>query len=318
VNLNPNVAVGTAPDETERYRRSEMSQQWTAQVQSRLPWGFTSQVSYLGIESDHLFTSAADNVINPLTGKRTLPNFDEVEYKGDWGVGRYNALMAGLQRSAKNGLFVAMNYSYAHANDDTDGDPENVACRSCSRGPSSYDARNVFYVQSSYPLQLGHFLPLRNWEISGVGSIRSGLPLNVTISRASTVMPDGNNTSQRPNLVPGVSLIPTGGQTINDWINPAAFATPANETWGDAPKDLVRAPGLFQIDTAIQRKFGITERTNLKLRMEVFNVFNHPELGSPNVNFSSPSFGRITSVVNTTPVGSGSARSIQFAARFTF
>ena len=54
------------------------------------------------------------------------------------------------------------------------------------------------------------------------------------------------------------------------------------------------------------------------LRMEVFNLFNHPELGNPNVNFSSPSFGQITSVANTTPIGTGSARSVQFAARFTF
>ena len=54
------------------------------------------------------------------------------------------------------------------------------------------------------------------------------------------------------------------------------------------------------------------------LRMEVFNLFNHPELGNPNTNFSSPLFGQITSVGNTTPIGTGSARSIQLAARFTF
>ena len=52
--------------------------------------------------------------------------------------------------------------------------------------------------------------------------------------------------------------------------------------------------------------------------MEVFNLFNHPQLGNPNVNFSSNLFGQITSIVNTTPIGTGTARSIQFAARFTF
>ncbi|HEX3879773.1 MAG TPA: carboxypeptidase regulatory-like domain-containing protein [Bryobacteraceae bacterium] len=318
VNLDPNVAVGTAPDETERYRRSEMSQQWTAQIQQRLPFGFIAQVSYIGMESDHLFTSAADNVINPLTGKRKLPNFDQVEYKGDWGVGRYNALTVGVQRVAKNGLYLALNYSYAHANDDTDGDPENVACRSCSRGPSAYDVRDNLYIQSSYPLPLGHSILLRDWTLSGVASVRTGLALNVTVSRKATVMPDGNTTSQRPDLIPGISLIPPGGQTVADWINPAAFAVPANETWGNAPKDLIRGPGLFQIDAAIQRTIRITERSNLKIRMEAFNALNHPELGNPNVNFSSPSFGQITSVVNTTPVGSGGARSVQFAARYTF
>jgi hypothetical protein len=54
------------------------------------------------------------------------------------------------------------------------------------------------------------------------------------------------------------------------------------------------------------------------LRMEVFNLFNHLDPGNPNTNFSSPLFGQITLVANTTPIGTGSARSIQLAARFTF
>ena len=318
VNLDPDVAVGTAPDETQRYRRSEMSQQWTFQIQQRLPMGFTSQVSYVGIENSHLWTEAADNVLNPLTGKRTLPNFDQVEYKGDWGVGRFNGLVAGLQRTARNGLFLGMNYTFGHANNDTDGDPENVACRSCSRGRASYDVRHNLYIQSSYPLPLGHSVPLRNWTISGVASIRTGFPLNVTVSRKATALPDGNSTSQRPDVVYGQSLIPANGQTITDWINSAAFAVPANGTWGDAGKNLIQGPGLFQIDAALSRRVRITEGTNVMLRMEAFNVFNHPELGNPNTNLSSPSFGQITSVANTTPIGTGSARSIQFAARFTF
>jgi hypothetical protein len=257
-------------------------------------------------------------VINPLTGKRTLPNFDQVVYKGDWGVGRFNGLMAGLQRTARSGLFLGMNYTFGHANNDTDGDPENVACRACSRGRANYDVRHNLYIQSSYPLPLGRFLPLRNWTLSGVGSIRTGFPLNVTVSRKATVMPDGNNTSQRPNVVAGQSLIPPGGQTITGWINPAAFSIPANGTWGNAGKNIVQGPGLFQIDAALSRSIKITERTSAMLRMEVFNLFNHPDLGNPNTNFSSPLFGQITSVANTTPIGTGSARSIQLAARFTF
>jgi hypothetical protein len=52
--------------------------------------------------------------------------------------------------------------------------------------------------------------------------------------------------------------------------------------------------------------------------MEAFNVLNRVKLGSPTVNLSSPGFGQILSVSNTTPIGTGSARSVQFAARFTF
>jgi hypothetical protein len=47
-------------------------------------------------------------------------------------------------------------------------------------------------------------------------------------------------------------------------------------------------------------------------------MFNHPQLGTPNLNFSSPAFGRITSVSNSSPIGTGTARSVQLAARFTF
>jgi hypothetical protein len=318
VDLNPNVAVGTAPDETDRHRRSEMSQQWTAQIQQRLPWGFTTQVSYIGMESTHLFAQASDNVLNPLTGKRPLPNFDEVVHKGDWGVASFQGLIAGVQRTSRNGLFLGMNYTFGHAINDSDGDPENVACRACSRGRAAYDIRHNVYIQSSYPLPLGHFAALRNWTISGVASMRSGFPLSVTVSRKATVMPDGNNTNQRPNLVPGVSLIPPGGQTINEWINPAAFAIPANETWGTAGRGIAQGPGLVQIDAALSKAIKFSEQTNLMFRMEVFNVFNHTELGNPNTNFSSPLFGQITSVSNTTPIGTGSARSVQLAARFTF
>jgi hypothetical protein len=318
VDLNPNVAVGTAPDETERHRRSVMSQQWTAQIQQRLPWGFTSQVSYVGIETSHDFAQTPDNVVNPLTGRRTLPNFDQVNYKGDWAVAMFHGLMAGLQRTARSGLFVGMNYTYRHAINDADGAPQNVACRSCEKGPANYDVRHNLYIQSSYPLPLGRSLLLRHWTVSGVSSIRSGLPLNVTVSRKTTDVLDGNNAAQRPNIVSGVSLTPPGGQTISEWINPAAFSIPAKGTWGNAGRNIARGPGLFQIDTAIARSIRITERTSVSLRMEAFNVFNHPEFGNPNTNLSSPAFGQILAVSNTTPVGTGSARSVQFAARFAF
>lgn len=319
VELLPTLGQGTAPDETERHRKSETYQQWTAQVQQRLPWEFTSQISYVGIQNYHQFASTPDNVINPLTGKRTLPNFDLVNFKGDWGVGSFHGLMASLQRRARNGLFLATNYTWSHGINDYDTAPQNVACRSCEKGRSAYDVRHNFYASLSYPLRLGRSVLLRGWEISGISTIRSGMPLTVTIARNATALPDGNNQNQRPDLIPGVPLTPPGGSTINQWINPAAFAIPANGKWGSAGRNLLDGPGLFQIDTALSRSVKITERSNLSFRVEVFNVFNHPQLGRPNLNFSTPAtFGRITAVSNTSPIGTGTARSMQLAVRYTF
>jgi hypothetical protein len=319
VELTPALALGTAPDETERHRKSETYQQWTAQIEQRLPWALTAQIGYVGMENYHQFASTPDNVVNSLTGKRTLPNFDLVNFKGDWGVASYHGLMTTVQRSARGGFFFSATYTWAHALNDTDGAPENVACRSCEKGRASYDARHSFYVRSSYSLPLGHSFLLRGWEVDGIASVRTGLPLTVTISRNATALPDGNSQNQRPDLVPGISLIPPGGRTITQWINPAAFSLPANGTWGNAGRNTVDGPGLFQVDSAISKKIRISEGTNLALRLETFNVFNHPQLGKPNSNFSSlATFGRLTSISNTSPIGTGTNRSLQLAARFTF
>lgn len=247
-------------------------------------------MGYTGIESYHLgMQNVQDNLINPATGKRTLPNFDQVSASVDWGVGSFHGLMAGLHRTTRSGLFLGLNYTYAHAINDIDTSAENAACRSCSKGSAAFDARHNLYAQASYPLRFGRSMLLRDWEISGVGSMRTGLPLTVTVTRPTTVMADGNNLAQRPNIVPGVSLIPPGGQTINRWINPAAFSTPAPGTWGNAGSSLVRGPGLFQFDTALSRSIKITEGSKLTFRIEGFNVFNHPQLGTPSLNFSTGS-----------------------------
>lgn len=89
--------------------------------------------------------------------------------------------------------------------------------------------------------------------------------------------------------------------------------------FGDAGRDTVTGPNLFQIDAALQKDTRLSERIGLIFRADVFNVFNHPELGPPNLNISSPgTFGRITSLENTSPIGAGGARSIQLSLRLKF
>ena len=323
--VDPNNLPRTAPSDYDRHRRSEMFQEWTAQVQQLLPWGFTAQAGYLGIEATHLSSKSAENVINPLTGTRPLPNFNQIGTVGSWSNSSYHGLQSSLQRTARSGLFLKLNYSWSHAiNEDTQGGggpatPQNVACVSCDKASSAADERQTLYVSASYPLPFGHSSRWGGWSLSGVNSFHTGLPLNVTISRKATAVPDGNTSNQRPNYVGGVSLIPITGQTIGDWINLAAFATPANGTWGNAGRDIVIGPRLFQQDAALQKDTRINERMGLIFRVDVFNIFNHPQLGSPNLNVSSPAtFGRITSLENTSPIGTGGSRSIQLALRLQF
>jgi hypothetical protein len=159
---------------------------------------------------------------------------------------------------------------------------------------------------------------LGGWQISGIGTARSGLPLNVTISRSASALPDQINSGQRPNYASGQPLYPASGQTVQQWLNPAAFVIPLTGTWGNAGRNLARAPGLWQIDTALQKRLPLSERMSLNLRAEMFNVLNRAQYGSPVVNLSSGNYGLITGAFNTTPTGTGTPREVEFMLRLEF
>jgi hypothetical protein len=159
---------------------------------------------------------------------------------------------------------------------------------------------------------------LGGWTVSGLATASSGRPVNITVTRKASDMPDGNSKYQRPDLVPGASIY-AANQSIGNWFNPAAFTVPATGTWGNLGRYIARGPGYWEVDTALEKKTPISEKVNLKLRVEGFNVLNHPIFGDPASNISSAaSFGQITSVLNTGAVGTGTPRRMQFMLRLEF
>jgi hypothetical protein len=93
-------------------------------------------------------------------------------------------------------------------------------------------------------------------------------------------------------------------------------------TFGDAPRNVARGPGAWQIDLGAAKRIQLGESGWLEFRSEFFNIFNHPQYGLPQATFGIPGFGSITQTVNTTtpvsPVGSGTPREMQFAIRIGF
>ena len=82
------------------------------------------------------------------------------------------------------------------------------------------------------------------------------------------------------------------------WFNPAAYATPAPFTFGNAGRNSLRGPGLFTADWALDKTFRFTERVGLQFRWEVFNAFNRTNLQNPNndVTPGNLSAGLITDI----------------------
>jgi hypothetical protein len=328
-----------SPRDDDRRRKDTFVTQWGLSVQQELPADFVGTISYVGSEGHHLLTLSEVNVVNPLTGTRPYPDFGQVSWRGNDANSDYNALSIAVKRSFSNGLLLSANFQWAHEIDDSsdgsgDGDslvPQNVACQPCERADGIWDVRDVFNANAVYQLPFGPGKPYLSqpgiwrsiagaWELSSTGVARTGFPINVTVDRSSSAVPDGNTTDQRPNLVPGVPFAPPGGSTVNEWINPAAFAIPANGTFGNAPRDVARGPGAWQIDMGLGKQISLTERLNLKFRAEFFNIFNHPQYGQPQSDFSAGPgvFGNIISTLNIGPVGSGTPRQLQFMLRLTF
>ena len=326
-----------APLAQNRNRKDEYSSQWSLALQQEMPDHITASVSYTGNKGTDLQTITYANLLNPSTGTRPFPQFGQVQYRTNDSNSNFNALIISARRSLRSGWVMSANYMWSHAiNDGSLGggeadiiSPQNPFCRACDRADSAQDIRHTFTANSVYELPIGagkKYLSepgvarviLGGWSLTGIATARSGLPVNVTLARSANSVPYGYNMNQRPDLVPGVSLTPAGGSTPAQWINPAAFATPAAFTYGSAGRSIARGPDLYQLDLGLAKVFSLTERTGLQFRWEVFNVFNRAQYGQPSGALVAGQFGLITSTINTTPVGTGTPRQMQFMLRAFF
>jgi hypothetical protein len=100
---------------------------------------------------------------------------------------------------------------------------------------------------------------------------------------------------------------------VNQWFNVADFPQVASGafTFGNAGRNVLDGPGMISINQTLYRNFVIRERTQLQLRWEVFNVLNHANFQLPQNAVNAINAGTLTST-------NGSARLIQFGARYTF
>lgn len=322
-----------SPKAIARDRKDGNYANWDFLIQHDLGDGFIAQVGYVGSKGTHLFNRATVNLINPATGARTLSQFSSFGLKENQGNNNFNALQAQIHRRFKNGLMVQSNYMWAHGITDASlgaGESvafQNQACRACDRSSTNIDVRHYFTTNAIYELPFGKgkaFVSdgvaakiLGGWQVAGIATARTGLPVNITVTRKAAALLDGNTSGQRPNYVAGQSIY-AANQTITNWFNPAAFATPANGTWGNLGRYAGRGAGAVEFDTTLQRTFRVTEKLKFNLRGTAYNLANHPIYSLPSGNSSSSSFGRITSVVNTGATGSGAPRRIEFMLRAEF
>lgn len=253
----------------------------------------------------------------------------------DTGSARYYSFYFRAQRRFANGLSLLASYTWSRSMDNLIGvslaGASQIAAQSGAQNAynlngewslSTQDAPNRFTTAITYELPFGKGKPFLNtsrrvlnyavggWSVNAFSVIQSGFPLLITQPNNNSVI---GATYQRPNAT-GISPETSSStdQRINDWLNPAAFSQAPRFTFGDISRFInVRGPGLFNWDLSVFKSFLITERINAQFRAESFNATNTVEFGNPNTTFTSPTFGVITSQIN-------SPRLIQLGVRVTF
>ena len=171
-------------------------------------------------------------------------------------------------------------------------------------GPSLFDARQRFTLSGSYELPRWKSAPraaaliVNGWQFNGIGSFSSGTPFTVydsaNVSLQGQAPEISGFYSSRPDLISDPNA---GPHTPNQWVSRSAFqrldpTTQAGQ-FGNEGRNVVRGPGIANVDLSLFKNFPIGESRRIQFRAESFNVLNNPNFQLPQNDVASPEFGQI-------------------------
>jgi hypothetical protein len=295
--------------------RDAYSTNFNFNVQRQLGRNYLLEVAYVGSRGRQMAIKVNPNQAPPVRGVTSAdvnrpfiglsPALRDVGTLSSTGFLNYNGLLVKFQRRYANGFSFMNSYTYGQAidlNSDNDGGVTllNVYDPSINRGPSDYDVKHTFVSNVVYALPFAkQNKVLGGWQLAGILYARTGRALTITQSQGvlSTGTNGGQQQANRPNRIG--DNIANPDQTIDHWFDPAAFqiVPETTATYGSAGRNIARGPGYFNIDVNLVKitRFGRFEH---ELRVEAFNVLNHPAFADPNTTFGTAAFGTITNMLS--------------------
>jgi hypothetical protein len=313
---------------------NQYSQTWSFGVQHA--WNSTSmiEIAYVGTSGNRLLTASNINAAlpgqtSPTTRQPFGPLLGEVRELSNSAHSIYHGLQAKFDRRFSRGLYLHGSWTWSKSIDNQSNGtdtaiasgqyPQNPLNPGLDRGLSSFDRTQVFVANAVWEIPFGRNWRrsgaegiLKNvlfgWQLSGIFTAETGPPFSVLMNCAD-VNAEGNNC--RPNRIASGAL-PSGQQSIAEWFSTAAFAIPSTPEYGNAGRNILRGPGMVNLDASLSRSvpLGSVETRRLQIRSEFFNALNHTNFGLPQTSIDSPAFGTITTAA--------SARVIQLGVRLEF
>jgi len=253
------------------------------------------------------------------------------------GNSSYNALETEVTHRLSQGLHLRANYTWSKNLDVnsalTGAQASNQAQMVLNRNDLGMDwglaALNITSqssISGSYELPFGsgkrwlggagklENTLLGGWQINGIAALLTGFPFTPLVGSNRSGDGDTRNPD-RPSWNPDFSG-PVLLRSPNQWFNPNAFTLPAAGTYGNVGRGTLTGPGLAGLDLSALKNLPVSERVRLQLRLEFFNLPNHPNFGPPNSTVfanggTSASAGLITTTATT-------SRQIQIGLKVIF
>ena len=299
------------------------TQQWNLSIEHQFGQKLLVSVSYLGRQSYDLESPFELNPGYYSAGgaRQNYPSFGPILTNVSWSTASYNGLQVVVEKRFSRGFQFTSNFSHSKDIDTSSlgttaytgalGDPFDLRW---NRGLSDLNFPNIWSNRWVYQMpelkRMGAFPSkvLGAWQFSGVWQMSSGTPFSI-------VGGFGNNNSlaqvggDRADLTGQPIKAHSGAksQWLQQYFNPAAFATNAPGTFGNSPRNVLTGPGNDDVDLSLGKNLKFFDRYTLQLRCEMFNAFNRTHFGLPVNDPSSPAFGEIT--------GAGPARIMQLGTK---
>jgi Carboxypeptidase regulatory-like domain/TonB dependent receptor len=280
---------------------------------------------------------------------RPYPQFGPISYQSNGAGHLYNSLQAVVQHRSRNGLFFTGSYTLSKdlgINEQGSSFATvsilNPMNRQADRGDTFYIPRHQVTGLLNWEIpfgtgrKFGSNLPrllnylVGDWQTTGIFTAKTGNYLTPTYSGYDAV---GNNVlSGRPDRS-GNGNLPSDQRSVVRWFDPTAFAIPGSAPgsqlvapkapigrFGNSGVGVIEGPGLWQFDFGLIKQFPIiADRMHLNLFFFGTNIFNHPNLGNPNMDITSPNLvGQITSIVTDSNASGIGMRRITLGARLEF
>jgi hypothetical protein len=357
---------------------SPYQMQYNLTVQRQITRGSVVSLGYVGSQGVHLFSEQDQNpnlpcsslapaampsycptspsgpggtVANPFTGTVLNPNFGSLNNDVPNSHSTYNSLQASFNHQFSHAFTTQVGYTYSRCIDDgsvSSGleqgsfEVSDVFDHAYDRGACTFNVTNAFGANALYLLPFKGNRLVEGWEVAGILSATSGLPVNILTGTAEPAGQSnlGGIQGDRPDYSGAAGcqpsqiadkttyLSPLTTQNVQ-WFNPGCYVPPVYGTLGNVGRDSLYGPGHFDLDFSLIKTTKITEKLNAQFRAEFFNILNHTSLGQPVAGIFGGAAGPTASptslgslyygatagqILNT----AGSNRQIQFALKLLF